>query len=368
MPYEFSSGNYGGERELMSAVYSLPLSSFDARELVRKALASHIELCEPVSAGAGLLYTTHRHTKVFDTPCVCAIGAFDGVHRGHKALLIRAASDARRHNARCIAVTFDPDPLDVVAPERSSMRLLSCADRRRHLAAVSPGVHGILAFPFTHELRSTTCKSFCLDVLGQALNICSIHVGTDFHMGYGRCGDLEEMIAIGSEYGFKVCGERLVGSQGERISATRIRHLLHEGRLADAQALLGRCHYVQGRLEQMAAAGSSSMNSSFRVHCDTKDCLPASGIYACYVVVKKTMWPATVRIDDSSADAQSKDRSLMATLIDQSHSIHMQEAAVVFVKDITSSNGATKTDAGSDDLSSYIAWVENNLGIKQIDC
>ncbi len=377
MSYEFSSGNYGGASELMSALYSLPLSNSDAKELVKKATASHITLRDPVKAGAGVLYTTHAFAHapahVLDTPCVCAIGAFDGVHRGHKALLTRAATDARRHNARCIAVSFDPDPLDLVAPERLSMRLLNCADRRTHLAAASPGVHGVLVFPFTDELRNTTCKSFCLDVLGQALKICSIHVGTDFHMGYGRCGNLEEMIDIGDKHGFKVYGERLVGAQGERISATRIRRLLHAGRLAEAQLLLGRCYYLRGRLEHIAPTSAASMHTRFRVCCNAKDCLPAPGVYACYVVVEKTMWPAVVCIDDSAANAQLEGSYFTATLIGQTHNLHSQEAAVVFVANIASSTSVATANAATagatgDDASSCIAWVQNMLGTRQIDC
>ncbi len=363
----------------MSVPVSLPLTTQDAKDLVADATASHIQLDEPIGAGTGLLYGTGRSLDPNKGSSVCVIGAFDGVHKGHRTLLTRAATDARRRAAQCVAVTFDPDPMDVIAPGTPSTRLLSCPDRFAQLAAACPGIQGILAFPFTDELRNTSCEDFCLGVLAAAVDIASIHVGVDFHMGLDRGGDLDQMTQIGLKHGFDVYGERLVDSGGERISATRIRRLLRDGRLNEAHMLLGRCHFVRGRVEHGRGAGTTFGFPTANVRCNIRDCLPKAGVYACYALIGKCCWPAAVNVGapptfsgettfgGQTILSEESSAFLEAHLIGFSGDMYDTEITIVFVRHIRPSRRFDSVDELRELVLANIAWVRQNLGTGKIE-
>ena len=175
--------------------------------------------------------------------CV-TIGNFDGVHLGHQALLAHArarANNARRH---LVTVTFDPHPLEVLAPHLAPPRLTDTSTRLRLLQACS--VDAVLLLPFTRELATLDPETFVRDILIEGVNARDMLIGYDFSLGKGRAGTGAVLAALGRKlhYTCERFGPHLV--DGEPVSSTRIRQCIRTGDMPGAAALLGRPHCVHG--------------------------------------------------------------------------------------------------------------------------
>lgn len=225
-------------------------------------------------------------------PCVVAIGAFDGCHRGHAALVRAAAADARARGIAAVAITFDPDP-DQVLSAHPAPQLTSLDDRCRALERLgaTPAV-----VPFTRELAALEHASFFEHILAPALDVRSVHVGCDFRMGAGGASGVRELHAWGAARGIEVHGHDLLQLAGEPVSATRIRRLLAAGDLAAANAALGRRYMVRGRVEHGRGEGSNMGFPTANVALGADQLLPAEGVYAGYAAVGARVWPAAINV------------------------------------------------------------------------
>ena len=173
---------------------------------------------------------------------LCAIGSFDGLHAGHRELLRSAAEAARAEGLPFVAITFSPDPSEVLSA-RSPRKLLANDERVRTLAAAAPDA--VFAVRFTRELAALTYWEFVERVLGSIGAPAAIHVGADFALGARRAGTVDALSELGRERGFDVFGHELVRIEGAPVTSTRIRGLIETGRLDEANALLERMHFVR---------------------------------------------------------------------------------------------------------------------------
>ncbi len=255
----------------------------DAAEL-RRALAWGVELPEPVTVRSGLLFG-----KV-PGPVVAAIGAFDGVHRGHRELLARAREDARRRGLPLVAVTFDPDPSAVLG-ESAQPALLSRDDRLRMVWSV--GLDGLLVCDFTPETAALDYREFMVGLQG-VTDLASIHVGEDFCLGARGLGTVGRLSAWGAQEGVDVFGHRLLALDGSPVSATRIRRDLERGDVQEARRLLARYHFSHGTVVHGRGEGASFGFPTANVACPAGSVAPASGVYGGYAVVNGLAWPAAV--------------------------------------------------------------------------
>ena len=171
-----------------------------------------------------------------------AMGNFDGVHRGHLAVI----DAARRPGARLGVVTVEPHPRQVFAPDTATFRLMNAESRRNRLARL--GVDVLFELPFTRDLSSLPPEDFARDVLAGGLGLSHVVVGADFRFGKGRAGTAEGLEALGRRFGFDVTVQPIVGGAGGAISSTAIRTALSEGRLAEASAMLGHFHRIDGEV------------------------------------------------------------------------------------------------------------------------
>lgn len=172
------------------------------------------------------------------------IGAYDGVHLGHRELLGMLRSRARALGAPTAVVTFDRHPATVVRAESAPL-LLTDLDQKLELLA-SCGVDLTVVIPFDRARADESAEDFVQEVLVGALGARLVVVGEDFHFGHGRKGDVALLRDLGSIHGFEVDGVRLTETGGEPVSSTRIRRLLAAGDVAGAAALLGRPHRLRG--------------------------------------------------------------------------------------------------------------------------
>ena len=182
------------------------------------------------------------------------IGAFDGVHRGHRVLLDRAVAEAA-DGLLPVAVTFDPHPLSVIRPDMAPPLLTSMAHRLEIFEA--EGIGGVLILQFTAELAAESAERFASRVLADTLNARHVVVGRNFRFGHRAAGDVALLAELGRELGFDVTVVDLepLGARGQAsrgpdepvaVSSTEIRALVAAGDVAGAAAALGRSHRVSG--------------------------------------------------------------------------------------------------------------------------
>jgi len=210
------------------------------------------------------------------------VGNFDGVHCGHQSVLQRGLVMAEERGLVPVVLTFDPHPSVVLG--RGTRAVLTPLDRKVDLLArLSPQL-GVVVEPFTPELAGASPREFARDLLQGKLAAKLVTVGQNFCFGRGRAGDAAMLAALGRELGFEARAEELHRDSGGVISSTRIRDLISDGAVAEAERLLGRPHAVSGVVEhgeQVARKlGVPSANLSA-----IPELLPARGVYAVLVDV-----------------------------------------------------------------------------------
>jgi len=210
------------------------------------------------------------------------IGAYDGVHLGHRHLLseLRRQADSRR--LASVVVTFDRHPATVVRPQ-SAPAILTDRDQKLELLA-SAGIDLTLVVPFDEARANETAEEFVLEVLVGALDARVVVVGEDFHFGHRRAGNVGLLTEMGSRHGFDVLGVPLEEDPSEQVvSSTRIRELLTSGDVATAAALLGRPHQVRGVVVHGDGRGGAELGfPTANVAVPEGVAMPGEGIYACW--------------------------------------------------------------------------------------
>ena len=322
--------------------------------------------CRTLSCDAGTWAVASRHgeTHVGADGPVVAMGVFDGLHLGHRTLLEEARREARAHDTRFVVVTFDPDPSDVLSSAASARHLLHGDDRVGGLLAL--GADAVLVLRFTPDMASLAPEAFVHDVLVREARPISVHVGENFRFGHEAAGTPETLEELGRAYGFSVRAHELVEGAGGPVSATRIRALLEDGDLDVANELLRRCHYVRGQVEHGRGEGTSFGFPTANVRCPSSVCMPAEGVYGCYVTNGDRRWPAAVNVGapPTFADGKGPARGtfLEANLVGFDGNLYGESVAVSFVAWLRGSKVFDSIDELERTVLGNIAWVRENLG------
>jgi riboflavin kinase/FMN adenylyltransferase len=216
-------------------------------------------------------------------PSVVTIGNFDGVHRGHQAVLREVVAEADRRGLLSVAVTFDPHPVAVLFPERAPA-VLTTLDHRLELLAAT-GLDAALVLEFTHEFARWSPERFVEDVFVAALHARLVVVGRDTRFGHRNSGDVATLRRLGAEYGFDVdvieeFGVRPGDGGGRRWSSSWVRELLAEGDVAGAAEILGRAHRVTGVVVHGDHRGRELGYPTANLAQDATGLVPADGVYA----------------------------------------------------------------------------------------
>jgi riboflavin kinase / FMN adenylyltransferase len=223
---------------------------------------------------------------------VVTIGAYDGVHLGHRTVIAEVQERARRAGRRSAVITFDRHPAQVIRPDSAPL-LLTDVDQKLDLLA-GTGVDYALVVHFDRDRAQETAEHFVQHVLVGCLNAKEVVVGEDFHFGHRRAGNVALLEDMGAALGFEVHGHKLVGTDGhaarddEQVSSTAIRRALHEGRLADANAMLGRPHEMRGPVTHGDERGRTLGFPTANVAIPSEMLMPADGIYAGHLVRRST--------------------------------------------------------------------------------
>ncbi|HVK51521.1 MAG TPA: bifunctional riboflavin kinase/FAD synthetase [Pseudoxanthomonas sp.] len=210
---------------------------------------------------------------------VVCIGAFDGLHGGHRALVRHTAARARALGVDAVALTFEPLPREFFARENPPPRLTLARAKVEGLRELGADTVGLLRFDAA--MAAMSAEDFVRRMLVERLSAREVWIGPEFRFGHRRGGDLALLQAMGAELGFTANEIEAVQSQGERISSTRIRQALKQGDFADAARLLGRPYAIGGRVVRGQQLGRTLGFPTANLRFPKTPAL--SGIYATWV-------------------------------------------------------------------------------------
>ncbi len=262
------------------------------------------------------------------------IGVFDGVHRGHAAVIAATKALADQTGAKTAVVTFDPHPASLVRPD-TAPKLLTCLTQKLELLE-SQGVDTVVVVPFNTQQASETAEDFVLRVLVAGLSTRSVVVGSDFHFGKGRGGNVELLESLGKLHNFDVYGLDLIprsDSRPESVSSTAIRRALAGGEVATAARLLGRPHEIRGAVVLGDQRGRTIGFPTANIEVPKNMAVPADAVYAAwYYRPDGSRHPAAVNIGKRPTFYQDAEYSLPeAHLIGFQGDLYGEEARVQFV-------------------------------------
>jgi len=210
---------------------------------------------------------------------VVTVGTFDGVHRGHQAVVDEVARRAKRADRASVVVTFEPHPLAVLRPDEAPGRLTLASERAAALAATELDYCVVLRFD--GQLAALEPEQFVRQVLLEGCQMAELVVGHDHGFGRGRSGDLDTLRGLGRQHGFGVDPVApIADGAGQPISSSRIRDAVLDGRLEDAAALLGRPYSVSGRVLRGEQRGRRIGVPTLNVAPPGGKLLPPDGVYA----------------------------------------------------------------------------------------
>ena len=286
------------------------------------------------------------------------IGAYDGVHLGHQAVIKATQQRAERLDVGMAVVTFDPHPAYVLRPE-SAPKLLTGLDQKLDLLEAL-GVDTVVVVPFDEVRATESADEFITRVLVDALGARSVVVGHDFHFGANRTGSVATLTAAGERYGFETEGVQLLprpDGKVESISSTAIRRALAGGEVTTAARMLGRYHEIRGPVVTGDQRGRTIGFPTANVAVPKEMALPADAVYAAwYVAPDGERHPAAVNIGKRPTFSQDAEHSLVeAHLIGFEGDLYGQSARVQMVELIRSEQRFDGIDALSAQLQRDIA-------------
>lgn len=206
---------------------------------------------------------------------VIAIGVFDGVHRGHQEIIQKMVARTNERSGTAILLSFFPHPQKVIASGDAPPLLQTFQQRAEMLEQL--GIDIFLRLPFTRRLSLNTPEEFVQQVL-LPTGAKEVHVGGNFRFGHRRTGSLETLTLLGDTYGYEVHHTEPVYFRGRRVSSTRVRNLIKEGRVSLAKRLLGRPYEVRGNVVRGARKGAELGFPTANLKAEN-ELLPATGVY-----------------------------------------------------------------------------------------
>ena len=243
---------------------------------------------------------------------VVVIGVFDGVHKGHQQLLNRAKEIA--DGRTIVALTFDPHPTTVFAPEKAPTMLTTLADRVELLK-----IHNadqVAVMKFNEKFAAMSPEDFVSTVLVNQLHASTVIVGKNFTYGHKAAGNVDTLIKAGEAHNFTVDAQELK-SDSSVISSSRIRALVTEGKVEEARELLSRPHRLDGVVVHGEKRGREIGYPTANLGKIEGQTIPADGVYAGWLTVGINFWPAAISIGTNPTFEGERGRQVEAYALDQ---------------------------------------------------
>ena len=285
--------------------------------------------------------------------CVATIGAFDGVHRGHQAVLRQLIDKSREYGLPSTVVLFEPLPREFLAPDAAPPRLMSF--REKFEAIRDLGIDRVVRIRFNNALRNMSADEFITSLFVKNLGAKYIVVGDDLRFGRDRSGDFDLLRKYGARDGFDVMDTATLLHEGERVSSTRIREVLGQGDFALAEHLLGRPYSIAGRVivgQQLGRTiGAPTANIQLR-----RLRSPLSGVFAVQVAgVSDSLLPAVANVGVRPTVGDLSKAILEVHLLDFEGYLYRRNIRVLFREKLRNEIKFDGIDALSEQISRDIA-------------
>lgn len=258
---------------------------------------------------------------------VVALGNFDGVHLGHQAILQTAMERARSIRGTAFALTFDPLPTKVLAPDRAPRLILTPEDRFELLQRT--GLDGVIVLKFDLGLSRLTPIEFAVEYLRRKIGALAVVVGHNVSFGHNRTGNADTMKALGAQLGFDAIVVGPVQLGDREISSTSAREAILSGDLRWAAAILGRPHFLSGPVvhgrERGRTIGFPTANIQNRT-----ECLPPDGVYATRLILPGGAYPSITNIGMRPTFAEPE-RTFEAHIFDFDRDIYDQNVKLELI-------------------------------------
>lgn len=322
------------------------------------------------------LWRTFDEIVIPDGGSSVALGVFDGLHRGHRALVDSAVELGRDLGADPVLVTFDPHPVQVVRPG-TFPPVLTPLERRAELAGEF-GVEAVFALPFDKEMASWEPAAFVDNVLVDGLDSRAVVVGRNFTFGRRASGTAQTMVDLCEARGITCEVVELLEEGGERVSSSRIRRLLSGTDVAAAAAILGRPHRVSGRVVHGAGRGGRDLGyPTANLDLAEHTAVPADSVYAGWFTVLDDApvdgtiapgrrYPAAISVGTNPTFGDAS-RSVEAFVLDESADLYGRYAAVDFVDHVREMEKFSSVDELLVAMGRDVARTRDVLGLRPSD-
>lgn len=272
---------------------------------------------------------TMNSAALIDRDVVACIGYFDGLHKGHMALVENTIAKAKELNADSVLITFDPDPW-VIIKQVVDVQHLTTMKQRQKLAEEA-GLDHFVVLEFTKEMSALSEKQF-VELLCRNLPLKGMICGFDFHYGSRGSGNAATL----ATHGFEVVCVQSVNDEQGKISSTRICECIDEGNMESAMALLGYAYTIEGRVVHGNAKGTGIGFPTANIMADSEFIIPARGVYVGSVMIDEISYPAMINIGYNPTFNKRRLLSIEAHLLDFHQNIYDKEVSVAFYKKIRS--------------------------------
>ncbi len=259
---------------------------------------------------------------------VVALGNFDGVHRGHAAILGNVRRRAEERDSRSVVVTFDPHPPKVIRSDKAPPLLMTHLQKCN--AMMESGMDGVGVVKFTAELSKWDPDSFVRRVLVEWLGVSEVWVGDNFLFGRDRSGNFSLLRTLGVRYGFDAFKVESVRYKDFVVSSTRIRRLITDGKVDEAGALLGHHYTLVGTVQRGAGRGRTQGVPTANLKTEN-ELLPPDGVYATTAIIGGLIYGSITNIGVRPTFESNGKRTVETHIFDFSSDLYGSELSVAFI-------------------------------------
>ena len=260
---------------------------------------------------------------------VVTIGNFDGVHIGHQALFSQVIEKAKSIDGTSVVITFEPHPIRVIKSNKH-FPLITLYEQKVELISAT-GIDTLICIPFTREFAATTARTFVKKILCDQIGMKAIVVGQDYSFGRKREGDIFLLKEMAVTHGFEVIISGWIEVEGGRISSTEIRNLVSEGRVEEAEKLLGRHYQVRGTVIRGRDRGGRLLGFPTANLTLYDELCPKGGVYAVTVEYNDTMYKGVANIGYSPT-FDNGEFSVEVHILDFDQNIYDRPIRVNFIR------------------------------------
>jgi riboflavin kinase / FMN adenylyltransferase len=297
-------------------------------------------------------------------PSACTIGVFDGVHRGHRALVRRVLADAERNDLIPTVVTFDRHPLALIAPGREP-KMLSTVQERAEIF-LSLGIQAVVVLTFDEELRGLPAERFVSDILVERLRAKRITIGANFRFGKDQAGTIQTLDELSSIYGYETNIFALQMDDDQIVSSSLVRKHLADGQVERAASELDRPFRLSGVVEKGAGRGKGLGFPTANLQVDPAMIVPKVGVYAGWAITEAGQRvPMAVNIGFNPTFEDRSEPVVEAFLLDFDGDLYGQDLTLEFLHRLRDEAKFDTPEALIEQIADDVVRTRDLLGLER---